>query len=309
MSHALHYCLASPIRAFHFDAPDLDGLRERHPGLELVHHSRSGDLAEALSEAELVCAWYFDATWYGSAPKLRAVFTPAAGNDWVARDPSGRVATHYGSFHGGMMAESLLGLMLHFNRRVPALQENARVRGWDRNLQFPGSMLRNQRALLIGYGHVGRECARLLRAVGMEVVGCQRSPAGATCPETGARLCRPEHLPAELSRADQVVLLLPGGEQTNGFLDRELLRRLKPGAHLYNFGRGTTVREADLLWALDEGILAGVGLDVTEPEPLPAESSLWSRPEVFVMPHSSCVYDEYRALHVEELGGWLAAYL
>lgn len=309
MNPILHFCLSSQVRAFHFKAGDLDGLRERYPQIEIVHHASPRDLPGVLSELELLTTWFFDAGWYAKAPKLRAVFTPAAGHDWAAADPDGRVPTHYGSFHGGMMAESLLGVMLHFNRRVPALLANEGAREWDRSIQYPSRMLRNQRALLIGYGHVGRECARLLTSIGMDVVGCQRHPAAAVDEASGATLVRPDALPAELALADHVVLLLPGGEETQGFLDREKLGALKPGAHLYNFGRGSTVAEADMLWALDEGLLAGVGLDVTEPEPLPAESALWERPDVFVMPHSSCVYDEYRDLHVEQLGEWLSGYL
>ena len=135
----------------------------------------------------------------------------------------------------------------------------------------------------------------------MEVVGCRRGPATASDAALGVRVVAPAALPTELARADHVVLLLPGGEATAGFLDGEGLAAVKRGAWLYNFGRGTTIREADLLLALDEGILAGAGLDVTEIEPLPTDSKLWSHPGVFVMPHSSCVYDEYRALHVAEL--------
>lgn len=309
MNPVLHFCLASNVRAFHFEAADLDGLHERHPRLEIVQHASPRDLADVLPEVELLTTWFFDAAWYAAAPVLRAVFTPAAGHDWAAADPSGRVPTHYGSFHGAMMAESLLGVMLHFNRRVPALLANERGREWDRNVQVPSAMLRNQRALLIGYGHVGRECAKLLSAIGMQVVGCQRRPVAEVDEASGARLCRPDALSAELALADHVILLLPGGEETRGFFDRERFRAMKPGAHLYNFGRGAAVAEADILWALEQGLLAGVGLDVTEPEPLPAESALWERPEVFVMPHSSCVYDEYQALHVEQLGEWLTGYL
>ena len=186
---------------------------------------------------------------------------------------------------------------------------NEAERGWNRNLQYPGSLLRNQRALLLGYGAIGRHCARVLRSLGMEVVGCQRPPPGGADPETGARLCRPEDLEHELAQADHVVLLLPGGEDTRGFLSRQRLGWFKPGSFLYNFGRGTTVDEADLLWALDRGLLAGAGLDVTETEPLPPESGLWTHRGVFVHPHSSCVYDEYRPMHVQELSRQLEAFV
>lgn len=305
MPEPLHVCLGSDTAAFDFHPEDFAPLQRAHPGLPLVFHESPRALAEALPEMELVTTWTFRSEWYARAPRLRLVMTPAAGDDWARTDPAGRVPLRYGTFHGEMIAESLLGMMFHFNRRIPAMLENERRREWDRDLQFPGRLLSRQRALLVGYGHIGRACARLLRGIGLEVVGCRRRFDAPHDPETGARLVRPEALEAELARADHVVLLLPGGEATAGFLDRACLGALKRGACVYNFGRGTTLREADLLWALDEGLVEGAGLDVTDPEPLPAESRLWTHPRVFVQPHSSCVYAEYRSLHVAELDRWL----
>jgi phosphoglycerate dehydrogenase-like enzyme len=305
-ARALHILLKSGVPAFHFEAGDFDPLREAHPALELVFHTSRRALRESLPAAEHVDSWSFDAEWYAEAPKLRAVFTPAAGKDWVAEDPAGRVPTHYGTFHGVMIAESLLGLMLYFNRLIPAMLEMQSQREWKTGFQSAGRLLRSQRAVIVGYGNIGRECARLLRSLGVEVVGCRRSGPHGADRETGARVVRPSELPDALATADHVVLILPGGDETRGLMNRELLGSLKRGAFLYNFGRGNSIGEDDLLWALDEGRLAGAGLDVTEPEPLPEDSPLWSRPEVFVMPHSSCVYREYRALHVAELSGWLA---
>ncbi|MCP4007469.1 MAG: D-2-hydroxyacid dehydrogenase [bacterium] len=309
MAPRLDVCLRSPIRAFDFSEADLAPLRSAFPALELVIHERVRDLIAALPESELIVTWMLRADAFAKAPALRAVFTPSAGNDWVAEDPAGRVPTHYGTFHGGMMAESLLGLMQHFNRRIGAMLDNETRRDWDRNLQFPGRMLRNQHAVIIGYGQIGRECARLLGALGMSVSGVQRSHSAGIDPASGASYCGLDELDSQLARADHVVLLLPGGDATRGFMNRERLSKMRAGAFIYNFGRGTVLPEADLLEALNEGTLAGAGLDVTEIEPLPADSPLWSHPQVFVMPHSSCVYEEYRALHVEELTRALQPYL
>ncbi|MDG2308838.1 MAG: NAD(P)-dependent oxidoreductase [Candidatus Binatia bacterium] len=292
-----------------FEPEDFDPVLAAYPGLEIVHHATPADLKAALPEMELVDTWGFSPRWYERAPKLRAVITPAAGRDWVADDPSGHVPVHPGTFHGPLIAESMLSFMLHFNRRVPQMLENERRREWDRNIQFPSALLRNQHAVIVGYGSIGRHCAKLLTAIGMTVAGCQRTHASGVDAESGARYCSPADLPQELARADHVVLLLPGGDATNGYLSRELLGSVKRGARVYNFGRGTTSLETDLLWALEEGILSGAGLDVTEVEPLPAESPLWEHPAVFVQPHSSCVYDEYRPLHVVELVERLRPYV
>lgn len=310
MAKTLHVWLKNPdVPAMSYERDDFAPLERAFPGLEIAWHETHQSLKKALPDAELIDTWGISPRWYERAPKLEAVFTPAAGRDWVADDPAGRVPLHMGTFHGPLIAESMLGFMLHFNRRIPEMLENERRKGWDRTIQTPGSLLRNQSAVIIGYGAIGRHCAKLLTAIGMTVVGCQRTNRTGTDPETGARYCHPDDLPTELARTDHVVMLLPGGDETRGFLSKERLAHAKPGAYVYNFGRGTTTLTDDLVWALDEDKIAGAGLDVTEVEPLPPESPLWTHPKVFVQPHSSCVYDEYRPLHVQELVERLAGYL
>lgn len=306
---ALHVFLRNSIRAFNIVEEDFVPLTHANPSLDLVFHDDSENFVNALPDAELISTWQFKAEWFDRAPNLKAVFTPAAGKDWVAEDPTGRVKVIFGAFHGGMIAESLLGTMLHFNRHMPALLENERQKGWDRNLQFDSRMLSNQRALIVGYGSIGKECAKRLAALGMTVVGYQRSVKDGVDPETGARYITDNSLLDELPRADHVILLLPGDESTHGFMDPQKLGAMKQGSFLYNFGRGTTTLTRDVIWAVDHGPIAGVGLDVTEEEPLPSSSPLWNHPKVLVMPHSSCVYQEYRALHVAELEEKIKAFV
>ncbi len=306
---ALHIFLKNDIRAFDFAAEDFEPVLRKHSDLRIVHHETQESFLDGLAEAELVTCWQFKRDWFELAPHLKAVFTPAAGKDWVAEDPSGRVQTIFGTFHGGMIAESLLGTMLYFNRRMPALLKNERQKSWDRNLQFESRMLANQRALIIGYGSIGKECAKLLTGLGMSVTGYQRTVEGGIDHDTGASYITDSTLPDALNIADHVILLLPGDASTHGFMNRTRLGAMKPGSFLYNFGRGTTTLTDDVLWALNEGPIAGAGLDVTEEEPLPATSPLWDHPNVLVMPHSSCIYQEYRALHVQELGEKIGVYL
>ena len=309
MASSLHVWLRTDLRAMTFEEKDFAPVRSTYPGLDLVFHRRWQDFTAGVEQAEWIDTWACPPEFYSRAPRLRAVFTPAAGHDWVAADPTGRVPVHRGTFHGPLIAESMLGLMSHFNRRIPRMMANQRHRAWDRDIQFPGSMLRNQNALIVGYGSIGRHCARLLRGVGMSVVGFQRTHAAGVDADTGASYCGPAGLLEALGQAHHVVLLLPGGEETRGFFSRDHLAAMREGSFLYNFGRGTTVVEEDILWGLDEGPLAAAGLDVTESEPLKAGARLWAHPHVFLQPHSSCVYDEYRPLHIEELVSQLHPYL
>ena len=140
-----------------------------------------------------------------------------------------------------------------------------------------------------------------MTGVGMSVSGYQRRHQSGFDPETGVEYINDENLETSLGLADHIIVLLPGGEQTRYFMSRDLLAKIKPGAFFYNFGRGSTIRDSDLLWALDTGIIAGAGIDVTEVEPLPTSSPLWRHRQVILLPHSSCVFEEYQQLHVQEL--------
>jgi phosphoglycerate dehydrogenase-like enzyme len=114
-----------------------------------------------------------------------------------------------------------------------------------------------------------------------------------------------EHIDAALAEADHVVIAVPLTAQTRGLFSTARLAAMKRGARLYNVGRGAIVDHEALLAALRSGQLAGAGLDVTEPEPLPASSPLWTEPGVLITAHSSGQtprsFERYRDLLVENM--------
>lgn len=297
----LHTYLVADEAAFDFTPASYARLQASNPNLELVVHTSLANLLEALPEIELLDTWRFDVDWYALAPRLQHLFTPAAGHDWVHADPENVVKVWRGRFHGPMIAETLLSLILHFNREMPAMQALQQQHQWDRNRQQHSHLLSRQTALILGYGAIGKTCASYLGRLGVEVFAYQRRFSTGVDTDSGARYIGPQELPAHLASADHVILLLPGGSATHGFMNRQLLGQLKAGACLYNFGRGTTLLETDLLWALDHTEVKGAGIDVTEREPLPADSPLWDHPKLVLLPHSSCIYADYQALHLDEL--------
>ena len=120
---------------------------------------------------------------------------------------------------------------------------------------------------------------------GMRVIGMD---ARRTDPPSGvAELHGPEHLDALLPRADFVIMTIPHTPATEGLMNRERLRRMRPSAFLINIGRGMTVRLDDLVGALHANEIAGAGLDVFEIEPLPADHPLWTAPNVLITPHTA----------------------
>jgi len=106
------------IDAFTLKSRHVAQIRHSLPEVGITITTSHSDFMARLPEAEYALVWVFKPEWYATAPRLQALFTPAAGRDWVAADPSGRVMTCYGRFHGRIMRESLLSMMLYFNRRL-----------------------------------------------------------------------------------------------------------------------------------------------------------------------------------------------
>ncbi len=260
------------------------------------------DFLEKLPEADCVLTWVFKPEWYDRAPKLKMLFTPAAGHDWVAVDPTGRVKTFYGTFHGRIMRESLLSMILHFNRKMGKSIEDQKKRIWGRLGYNENVALFSQKVLIIGYGALGRSMAELLKAFGAKITAVKRTTAGFEHDPTVDRVITFNSLEEELPFADHVIFVLPGGVETDGIFTARHFNAMKPGAYLYNLGRGNCYREEDLLFALANGPLAGAGLDVFADEPLAPSSPLWEQPNLLLTPHSSAITREYIDLFIQE---WL----
>ena len=293
--------LKNPIDAFSATPEQIERIRRALPDTELMLATNKDQFLELLPRAEYGLVWNFKSAWYQQAPNLKALFTPAAGKDWMEPDPTGRVRTVYGSFHGRIMGESLLSMMLWFSRSLGKSAQDQQQKAWGRNGYSPNQALFGRRVLIIGCGSLGVSCAGLLKAFGMQVVGVRRTVV-TTPPSCIDRMTTFDRLPEELPQADHVVLLLPGGPETEGIITAEHFRGMKPGSYLYNLGRGNCYQEADLLAALQQGPLSGAGLDVFAEEPLPASSALWEQPNLLITPHSSAISREYLDLFIEE---WL----
>jgi len=292
--------LHNSVDAFSIKPHHVDLIGEILPDTHVYVANGTGDFLEKLPEAECALAWSFKSDWYKRAPNLKALFTPAAGHDWVAADPSGRVRTFYGSFHGRIMRESLLSMMLYFNRQIGKSLADQKKKIWGR-FDYNGCVsLFNQRILLVGFGSLGQSMAELLKAFGARITAVKRDIRGFGCNPSVDRIISFDMIGEELPYADHVVFVLPGGADTDGIFTAPHFKTMKPGAYLYNFGRGNCYREEDLLLTLKNGPLAGAGLDVFAEEPLPPASALWEQPNVLITPHSSAISREYIDLFIHE---------
>jgi D-2-hydroxyacid dehydrogenase (NADP+) len=276
------------------------------PGIRFEYLQSPDELQKRIAEPDIIITWRFPADLYRRATRLKAVFTPSAGKEAVEADPAGKVAAYYGSFHGALMAETLLAMILHFNCRFHLAQQNQSRHEWNRESHAGMRRLRQQHVLLVGYGAIGRHCATVLAPLGCTMAGVQRRHRDGEDAQMHVRYLVFDSMVPELAKADHVVLLLPGTTENRHIITRSHLKAMKPGAFLYNLGRGSVVAEEDLVWALESGTIAGAGLDVFDPEPLAPKSRLWDLKNVLILPHSSASYVDYGSLFVEELTGRLA---
>jgi D-2-hydroxyacid dehydrogenase (NADP+) len=291
--------LNSSVSVFAATDAQVTRLATRLPRHTLARVASKAELVAGLAEADAVVVWSFPAKWYEAAPWLRYVFTPSAGRERIQPDPRGKVELRFGEFHGTLMAESLLAMMLFMNRRFGVALENQRAHAWEPRAYESTRRLAQQTALIVGYGAIGRRAAKLLSVTGMKVHGLKRNV------EQGGpgvdRLFSRDELHGALALADHVACILPGDTGTDHLLDATAFASMKRGAFVYNLGRGNAIDHAALIEALGSGALGGAFLDVWPEEPLPADSPLWAVPGLYLTPHASAVYQDYLDLYFDEL--------
>lgn len=222
------------------------------------------------------------ADWLGEA-ELRWVQLPMAGANRFTGESAVRklILTNASGAFGVTIAEHCLGLLLAFARRLPAY-----IRQGDRGLWKDCGTewgLVGRRALILGTGDLGTQLALRLKALGMEVIGICRTKAQPRPPYD--RLLTIEHFAEYLPTVDAVFGCLPSTPATKGLLNGRALASMREDAILINVGRGDLIETDALVRLLEQGRFYGVGLDVTDPEPLPEDHPLWGFERVIITPH------------------------
>ena len=216
---------------------------------------------------------------------LRWVTTIQAGvNDWpfARMRERGLVLTNGKGIAAVPIAEFVVMGVLAMAKDLRALlgyQDQKRWTPWTtRAMEVAGS-----RALIVGYGAIGREIGRRLQGLDVEVTGVRRSPSN----EPG--VIGPDDWRAQLGAFDWIILAAASTEETRHIFGAEELAMMKPSARVVNIARGALIDQAALIAALEAGRIAGALLDVTDPEPPPAGDPIWSAPNVLLTSHSSAV--------------------
>jgi D-2-hydroxyacid dehydrogenase (NADP+) len=246
-------------------------------------------------DADGFIGWRFDAELLPAASNLRWIHASGAG---VERYDLGELAargimlTNASGVSAPNMAEHVLGMMIALARRFPRLIQAQSQHEWrDEVTHREVGELLDQTVLVVGIGEVGRAVGQRAAAFGMRVHGLRRRDAPA--PAGFESVLGIGELHETLADADHVVVTLPATPQSNGMFDAAAFAAMKPGAVIYNVGRGPVIDTAALIAVLKSGHLGGAGLDVTDPEPLPAESPLWDMENVLITAHTSGATPRY----------------
>jgi phosphoglycerate dehydrogenase-like enzyme len=197
------------------------------------------------------------------------------------------VVTNMRGSYNAPLAAHAVAFVFAFARRFEHYLPQKRWQRGPRMIDLP-----SQTVLIVGVGGAGSEAGKLCAALGMRVLG---SDPRVTAPPPGmAELFSPERLAERLGEADFVIVTTPETPETLGMFNARLFARMKRGAYFINIARGRCVVTADLIAALRSGQLAGAGLDVVDPEPLPSDSPLWGMPNVLITPHVAILGAPYR---------------
>ena len=279
-----------PVVAVLGERPD-----DRPPHLEPLdgrvrfRFTDEGGLGEAVQGARAVLLWDFfssalEGVW-DRCDALEWVHVAAAGVDRLMFDglrESDVVVTNARGTFDRPIAEFVLASVLAHAKLLHESHDLQRERTWRHR---ETRTVVDAKVLIVGTGAIGRETARLLRAVGMEVRGAGRT-ARSDDPDFGEVVPSAE-LASHVQWCDYLVNAAPLTDQTRGLIDARVMAALRPGAHIVNIGRGPTLVEDDLAKAVESGGLDGASLDVFDTEPLPQDSPLWDAPGVVVSAHMS----------------------
>ena len=288
-----------PEKCFRIDAGTLQCLRNvvEERGGRVIRAKSEAAFLRALPQATHAIVWNFKEEWFAKAPRLRVLATPAAGQEFVpTKGPKG-VKIHFGHYHGMLIAESVLGFMLCWAKGFFAVRNApAACRDWPRTwLSDKCYSVGGTRAVILGYGNVGRAIGWELEKVGVQVTGITRHGI-----YWGVSKLSCENADRFLHEADWLILALPSTTGTDNLLDAAFIRKLPRKCVVINVGRGNSVDERALYEALKTRRLSGAYLDVRKHEPSATvlESpgyvpELAELPNCIVMPHASAFSEDY----------------
>jgi phosphoglycerate dehydrogenase-like enzyme len=283
-------------------------------GAEIVsftdHLSDEDEIAERLADFEIICAMRertpFTKSLLAKLPNLKLLISSGMRNrgiDAQAAKAQGVVVCGTPSV-GRPTADLAWGLILGLARQIPQEDRNVRAGGWQRTI---GISLEGRTLGIAGLGNLGGRMATIAKAFGMNVIAWSQNLTEERCDELGVEKVSKEDL---LKRSDFITVHLILSDRSRGLFGAEELALMKPTAYMVNTARGPIIDEDALAVALENGTIAGAGIDVFSVEPLPADHPFRKLENIIVTPHLGYVsdqnYESYFGGYVEAIQAFLA---
>lgn len=224
-----------------------------------------------------------------NSPNLKWLQLNSAGTDGYTGKgsiPECTILTNATGAYGLAIAEHMMGSLLYLMKKLNQYAADGSTHTWTDH--GPVRAIYGSKTLVVGCGDIGSEFARRMNAFGSTVTGIKRSIVAV--PEYIDQMCTMDKLEDCLANADIVATCLPSSNDTYHIFCSETFAKMKAGAYFINVGRGNAVDSDALADALNSGHLAGAAVDVTDPEPLPADHPLWDAKNILITPHISGGY-------------------
>jgi phosphoglycerate dehydrogenase-like enzyme len=274
------------------------------------HLSDEDEIAERLADFEIICAMRertpFTKSLLAKLPNLKLLISSGMRNrgiDAQAAKAQGVVVCGTPSV-GRPTADLAWGLILGLARQIPQEDRNVRAGGWQRTI---GMSLEGRTLGIAGLGNLGGRMATIAKAFGMNVIAWSQNLTEERCDELGVEKVSKEDL---LKRSDFITVHLILSDRSRGLFGAEELALMKPTAYMVNTARGPIIDEDALAVALENGTIAGAGIDVFSVEPLPADHPFRKLENIIVTPHLGYVsdqnYESYFGGYVEAIQAFLA---
>lgn len=290
-------------------------IRRRWPEMRVTHLPNYDGLEQELPDTDIYIGFSLRPEQFAWARKLKWIHSTAAAVGQLMYPElrqSGIEVTNAKGIHLVPMAEHVLGTLIALARRFPDCVRYQQEGRWAQQELWDAPVrpreLRGGVVLFIGFGAIGRETAKLVRALGMRVWAVTRSGHGDA--ELAERTYSASKLHEALPEADFVVLATPETPETLQMIGAREFALMKSSAYFVNVARGALVDETALISTLERHAIAGAALDVVSQEPLPPENPLWKLDHVFITPHMSAVseplWERQTELVMENLERWFA---
>ena len=276
----------------------LAGFRAVAPGVDIVRVSTVAEAAGQASDAQTLIG-FCNEEILAAGPSIHWVQVYSSGVDRCVVNPGmktgSKLLTNGQRIASPALAEHAIAMMMSLARGLDVFHANQLKSNWQRSIDLGSGEfmeLEGRTVLVVGLGGIGTQTAKRAHGLGMRVIATRGSRREG--PDFVEYVGLADELLDLTRQADVVINTAPLTDRTRGIFNAEFFAAMKPTAYFISVGRGASTVTDDLIAALNQGQIAGAGLDVTDPEPLPADHPLWTTPRVIISPHTAGRSDKGR---------------